>query len=90
MFYDGSWGTAILIFMSLYLIRWVFGEKSNFYDKTVLVFILFHIVIFLLRAMPLRIGFGDSGSRYFAHILPIMIYTIAISLSGMLAKIDNK
>lgn len=90
MFYDGSWATAIIIFMSLYLIRWTFGDKANFYDKTVLVFILFHIVIFLLRAMPLRIGFGDSGSRYFAHILPIMIYSIAVSLTGSLAKIYNK
>jgi hypothetical protein len=90
MLYDGSWATSILVFMSLYLIRWVFGEKTNFYDKTVLVFVLFHIIIFLLRAMPLRIGFGDSGSRYFAHILPIMIYTIAISLSGLLAKIYYK
>lgn len=84
MFYDGSWAGALLIIPSLYLIKSAYQKKIDFYDKTIFIFILFHAIIFLLRDMPLRIGFGDSGSRYFAHILPIMIYTIAVSLGKKL------
>ncbi len=81
VFYDGSWAGALITLSALYLMKLYFEKKIDYYDKSIFIFILFYIIIFLLRAMPLRIGFGDSGSRYFAHILPIVVYAISTSLA---------
>ena len=80
IFYDGAWAGAIMIFVTMYFIKLISCDGFNYFDKQTLVFILFFVIIFLLRAMPLRIGYGDSGSRYFAHILPLLIFNISISL----------
>ncbi len=86
VFYDGSWAGALLIIASLYFIKLAYEKKIDYYDKIIFIFILFYAIIFLLRAMPLRIGFGDSGNRYFAHILPIMVYTIFTTLGKKLIQ----
>lgn len=80
IFYDGAWAGAIMTFAFLYFVKLISEKEFNYFDRQSLVFILFFIIIFLLRDMSLRVGYGDSGSRYFAHILPILIYNISTTL----------
>ena len=81
VFYDGAWAGAILLFASMYFIKLLSQKGFDYFDRQALVFILFFIIIFLLREMPLRVGFGDSGNRYFAHILPVLAYSISTTLA---------
>ena len=80
IFFDGGWAGAIMVFALLYLIKLATVPGFDYFDRQALVFIFFFIIIFLLRQMPLRVGYGDSGSRYFAHILPLLIYNISRTL----------
>ncbi len=84
VFYDGAWAGALILILAIYLMKFYYIDGVNFFDRQVLVFILFFMIIFLLRSMPLRIGFGDSGSRYFAHILPIIVFSISTSFGKKL------
>ena len=80
IFFDGGWGGALMVFALMYVIKLAVVPGVDYFDRQALVFIFFFIIIFLLRSMPLRVGYGDSGSRYFAHILPLLIYNISLSL----------
>ena len=80
MFRTGGWVLSLYLFFGLYLIRAVLPIKWDLWDKVSLSFILFFVAIFLLRAMPLRIGYGDSGNRYFAHILPVVVYGLTLKI----------
>jgi hypothetical protein len=80
IFFDGGWGGALMVFAIMYVIKLAAVPGFDYFDRQALVFIFFFIIIFLLRQMPLRVGYGDSGSRYFAHILPLLIYNISRAL----------
>ena len=81
MFFDGGWAGALIIFGSMYFIKLLYSHGFDYFDRQTLVFILFFIIIFLLRDMPLRVGYGDSGSRYFAHILPVLAFSVSTTLT---------
>ena len=81
VFYDGGWAGALMLFSAMYFIKLLSQKGFDWFDKQILVFILFFVIIFLLRSMPLRVGFGDSGNRYFAHVLPVLAYSISTALT---------
>ncbi len=85
VFYDGAWAGALILIGAMYLAKLFYINGINFFDRQILVFLLFFMIIFLLRSMPLRIGFGDSGSRYFAHLIPIIVFSISTSFGKKLS-----
>ncbi len=80
LFYSGLWGYTWIILMIfgltiliLFLIR---GDKIGFLGLNIFAIFSSIYLLFLLRTMALRTGFGDSGNRTILHIFPLVIYVI--------------
>lgn len=76
----GGWGGSLILFSGLLVMYYGVIREYNFWDKMLLSVILFYCLIFVMRDMPLRIGYGDSGNRYFTHMIPLVAYMVGTRL----------
>jgi|GEM_PF-6078520 len=89
MYKEGGWGAALFIAGALYLLRYVSGEPVGIWDRFTLAFLLFYLAIYMLRGTGLRIGYGDSGNRYFVHLIPVFAYLFATSFTRFMKPLKG-
>jgi len=64
--------------------------KVNFFDITVICYILITIVTAWARGDDLGYSFGDSGNRVMMHIVPTLMFSIVIKITEAYNLIESK
>lgn len=81
---EGKWGRSLVVLAGLVLVGIVFttSRGREFLRFPVTTFVPFALVLAYLRDEPYRVGYGDSLSRMFMHVVPLAVLFVMVSLAS--------
>ncbi len=80
LFRTGGWGFSMVFLILSMLIYYYYVDEWDVFDKVLVNFILFYMLIYMLRGHSLRVGYGDSGNRYLTYLIPYFVFMFSTRL----------